>query len=467
LKSKPSYEFIKEATRSSEYVHFKSKSNLQRKLIYRLGLKEFLQFVDSLKYPIVQDYALSFLNELNDFTAILKYMVSTVKLKTRKEYLLLMILQNYFNFLFHTLNDLNGIAIQKYNESEDAKPAKEEAKNLYEKWINELVPQSFNTFLDILFKKKELRGSRYFLLFFQWINDYSKLYITNPGMNAKGELIDLLNESFQKRLDQHIKDRHFLIDNTDLRLINYEALKKLVSIYYENKTDTEFRDKLYNLYLNYIASESFSWHAQGNINFNEAINIPYYFSLVLESYPDALGKWNSIFEHSKTEHEGWAFTKANHKLYDRESFLLSSGIGLAYSRYIQNESANTKEMLFEVLGKILQQHRYSSGSKTIDYLTPLLFAAITIREFARDAVDEFILLLCKKLDDLKILLRCLHELIDDEVLYATTSSKKEIKNRIKEEFWVIENNKSDRELHELKYYSSLIEEIQKAMKKKK
>jgi hypothetical protein len=96
-----------------------------------------------------------------------------------------------------------------------------------------------------------------------------------------------------------------------------------------------------------------------------------------------------------------------------------------------------------------------------------LFAAITIREFARDAVDEFILLLCKKLDDLKILLRCLHELIDDEVLYATTSSKKEIKNRIKEEFWVIENNKSDRELHELKYYSSLIEEIQKAMKKKK
>jgi hypothetical protein len=458
--SKPTFEYITEVTRGSDLLTLKSKPELQQTLVRRLKISDRVLFVDSLHYPNLQDHAFLSVTELSEYPEIISEILKNKKLKTPKEHLLLIALENYYDFIVRTITDLSGLSQRNHydEKSVEIEQLKKEVSEEHNLWLKEYIPASFNKIISEVFPDAELNQSDFFLLFFEWINSHSKLHLIHRGNESKKSLIDLLNELFLKRIGSNESDRHFLVDNLQNNQVNYEALKKLISIYEENKGDLYFRDNLYCIYLCFISSESFNWHASENVDFEEAINNAYYFSQILCSYDDGFEKWNALLRKHKTNHEGWLFTYADYKIYQRESFLLTAGIGMAYFKYSHAKTEAATDF-YKILDKLIQQHRNAGESRSVDYITPLKFAAITIGRHSPASSEDFIKLISAKFDGLKYILIIIAELKEyNKTLTFSDNFKKQLSSRITNEFWVIENRKSDLLLKQsLDYYKSLKE----------
>lgn len=459
LTKKSDFEYIQEATSGSDLLYFKQPLAFQSRLIYRSQASDLLSFADSLIYPNLQDHFLLNITELDEFTDLISLVLLSKNLKTPKPHLLLIVLESYYEFVDRTLFDLRGFTEDKlvHEKNDQTEQILREAKSEYDKWLNTLIPNSFNKILDQIFNRKNLSDSKFFLLLFEWLNSHSKLHLIHPGTESKKALIDLMNDLFQIRQNINETDRHYLIDSLQKVQINYEALKKLLNIFIEHKEDFVFRDKLYERYIYFINSAEFSWYAEGDINFEEAINNAYYFSQVLTSYPDSIERWNLLFQKFKTNHDGWMYSSADYKVYQRESFILTSGIGLAYFSYSEGDVESGDRIVFKVLENIINQLRNSSDSRTIDYTTPIKFAAITIGKFSRGKNDSFLGLLLKKIDNLKFILIAINELsANTKNFNISDTTKEEIKKRITDEFWIIETRRSEVELkNRLDYYNAL------------
>lgn len=121
-----------------------------------------------------------------------------------------------------------------------------------------------------------------------------------------------------------------LVDRLSPTAVNYQALQKLVEVLYENPNDEAFRDKLCNIYQHHLQSKNFSWHTENPVALDVMMNTAYHFAIVLSAYENGYQKWKALFFSHRVRYEGWVASPADYKLFQRESFLLSVGIGMAY-----------------------------------------------------------------------------------------------------------------------------------------
>ena len=459
LAAKSAFEYIQEAGRSSDLLTLKENLYFRQQLLQRAGILDWLQLTDSLGYANLQDHVFLWIDNLEQYTSIRDHRAKNDKFHTPNEHLLLIGLENYFDFVDRTLEGLYGLSFKRYNYNNSAEIEQfiEVAKNEYERWLSDLIPQSFNQILNSIFPVNELHNSKFFLSFFEWINSHSKLHLSHDRTESKRKLIDLLNKTFQKRLDIHERDRHFLIDNISLAQVNFEGLKKFLSVYNESKSDLAFRDKLYEKYLSFLNSSEFSWHAESNVNFEAALNDAYYFSLIIISYDDGLSKWMNLFHQYKIIHEGWLKGSADYRAYYRESFLLTAGIGIAYNYYSENDTKVGTDALLTVLNMLIKQTRSCNEKTSIDYKTPLKFAAIAAGRYSPENSEAILAIVTDKMDSLKYLLIILNELWTNSKNFSISNDlKNRIRTKIDNEFWVIEDRKTEAVLkHELEYYIQL------------
>jgi|GEM_PF-5637584 len=459
IKEKPLVEYLKLASRSSEILHLKGHIYLRQHLLKRISFKEWIQFIDSLVYPNLQDHIFLWIDKLSEYEEIIRTIMECNSLVTPKEHLLIISFENYYNFLDRTLTDLYGIISKRENvhNTDEISDAIDKAESEYSLWIEKYIPESFQVVLNLIFHEKELRDSKFFITFFEWINSHSTLYFTNPSVKCKVKLIDQLNEIFIKRLTQNLVDIEYLINNIQTYQVNYEALKKFVSKLEDNKLGTAYRDNLFDLYKNFIESEAFGWTTEGNVDFASAINNTYYFSKVLAEYTDYFKRWESLLHQYKTNHDGWQKTFPDHKIYQRESFLFCAGIGIAY-RLFDNEQENTARDIFsKVMGQFIKQLRNSGDMNSIDYLTPIKFASITIGSFDIENADTYLLTIAQNCDKLMYILVALHDLLEYHPAFIPSKKLSDlIRQRIDNEFWIIANKKSEKGLKtEFDYYTQL------------
>jgi len=365
---------------------------------------------------------------------------------TPKEYLLIIALENFYEFADRTVYGIHQVF--EGRSKDDTNPAKreaiEEAKSEYDIWMNVTIPATFTEIMNAIFPYGKLHESPFYNIFFEWINTHSSMYYVHDSVISKVKLIELLNDLFQKRLDIDREDRQILIDNLKPVQVNFEALKKLVSVLETNKSDLLFRDKLYNTYINFIKDKEFNWIAKGNVDFAGAINHAYYFAQVLNAYPDASKKWETLLITFKTVHEGWLKSQSDSKTHYREAFLFCSGIGIAYNNYYKKDIVTGRKVFFAVFDLLIRQIRNSGSMSSIDYATPIQFSAITIGSFDADSGEVFLKTIMDKTDKIKYTLIALNELNEYGKTFSLSSEiKLSIIQKINAEFWIVEKKKSE------------------------
>lgn len=457
IKDYPAFQYFEDASRSADVRDLSSNVRLQQDLLYRIGIRDWLLFIDSLQYLNIQDHSffLTFIS-IDDYVAAIKVISSTELFHTSKEYLLLSALQNYFEFVNQTLVGMKECSGSRYNHP--PAPNKEEiqkaAAEAYTEWIGNVIPQTFLEILSAIFKEDELSKSEHFIIFFQWVNSFSKSNLVHPANDTEAELIDLLNKLFQEKLESNNNDLHYLLEQLSLQEINFEALKKLLSAYLEHKQDNSLRDKLYTKYIKFISSDRFRWHADNTVRYGDAINNCYYFSSILCSYDDGIKKWEILLNQHRTNHDGWNRTSPDYKIYQRESFLFCAGIGMAYYHYSNNRKPEGDEVLFEILTILIKQIRNCPRETSIDYRTPLKFAALAIGSYSVENSEPFMSIVTQKCDSLKTLLASLYELNEyNKKLTFSDSLKMQIRKRVDEEFELIKDRNGLK--HEFDYYLML------------
>lgn len=453
------FHYFTAATRQADIWDLTSEIYLQQRLLFRVGSKEWLLFIDSLSYLNIQNHCFWLLAEIDDFVAVIKIITSTESFQTPKEYLLLCALQNYFDFLNRTLQEFqecSGISYKSHS-APDKEDIYKVAKKAYEDWKEEIIPKTFHGILNEVFKKEALSKSEYFPVFFDWINSFSKSNLVHPAAETKAELIDLLNELFQQKLGSNNADIHYLIDQLTPEQLSFEALKKLLFAYLDHKKDDLLRDKLYVTYRTFIDNEKFSWHADGSVRYSDAINNCYYLSNLLCSYDDGIKRWHILLNQHKANFDGWSRTLPDYKTYQKESFLFCVGIGMAYYYYENKQKSKGDTILFDVMQMLIKQIRNCARESSVDYKTPLKFAALSIGSHSPENSEQFISLITQKCDNLHTLLLCLVELKEyNKQLTLSDTLKINIRNRIGNEFEFL------REKRASEYESNTLLELKKA-----
>lgn len=431
------FHYFTAATRHADIWDLTTDIYLQQQLLYRIGIKEWLLFVDSLVYLNIQNHCFWLLTEIDDYVNVIKPIISAESSQTPKEYLLLSALQNYFEFAMRTLQGLQECSGTRYNSH--SAPNKEKiykaAEKVYIAWKDKIIPQTFLNILNEVFKEEELSKSKYFLIFFDWINSFSKSNLVDTAADTRAELIDLLNELFQRKLESNNADIHHLIDQLVPEQLSFEALKKLLFAYLNYKHDYVLRDKLYATYLTFFNSEKFSWHADNSVRYSDAINNCYYLSNLFCSYDDGIKKWETLLKRHKTNFDGWNRTFPDYKTYQKESFLFCVGIGIAYYYYENKQKNKGDIILFDVLQLLIKQNRNCITENSTDYKTPLKFAALSIGSHSPENSDQFISIITHKCDNLHTLLLCIFELKEyNKQLTFSDLLKMQIRMRIDIEF---------------------------------
>ncbi len=458
-KSKPLVDYLHDASRSSDLLTFKEGIYLQQILLKKAGIDDWLLFIDSLCYPNLQDHTFLWVDELYEYTNIIQALSTVHLVTTPKEHLLIITLENYFDFLDRTITELYGMSLKSQTTHNNIGPSEiiEEAKKEFTQWMENCIPNSFERILNVIFPDHLLKKNTFFNTFFDWINSHTSLHYTHHLADCKIKLLDTLNDIFVKRLSENEEDAQFLLNSLEPHQVNYEALKKLVTVLTDKKPAAPYNEKLLNLYIHFIESDKFSWYADGNIDFAAALNNTYYFSQVLNTFSNAFERWAALFYKLKVNHDGWLKTPSDYKRYQRESFIFCAGAGLAYNNYSNKRQTDGQEQLFNVLNLLLQQLGNSGDINSIDYATPLKFASIAIGEFDKGYADAYLNLIAEKCDKLKHILIAVHTLLEYHKSFVPSENLKNlIRKRIDGEFWIIESKKADATFkNELEYYTKL------------
>lgn len=195
IEKKSAFAFIKDATHHSDELHLKRTTTLYKRLAKRLGVTDFLLFVDNLKYPILQANAFLFISDITAYNELVKLICTNLKLRTSKTRLLLILLEEYFDFISRTCNDLHGFIkqSQSYRQTSERNALRRQAKVEYKRSIEQLIPKSFDALLDLIFPPAALASSSYFLPFFEWINSHTKSNLGHHDTTPQKDVIDILN----------------------------------------------------------------------------------------------------------------------------------------------------------------------------------------------------------------------------------------------------------------------------------
>lgn len=453
LQSESAIDYVRRATKGADSIHFSDEAFLQARLTQKLGITEYLTFIDQLKYPIVQHHALMRISDVEDFILLIQKICSRTRRKTPKEYLLLYVLSNYFDFLTRTLTELAGIASNTYRNndrpSDTEEQARRESQSLHDDWKTQILPQSIDKILNIIFPYPKLRASKYLVPYFDWLCSYKKHNLIHPSTGSKRHVIDLLGDCFVKLLSADKESYTYLADELLAGTkVNQQALSKMAEVLVNNPKDSDFRQKMYDLYWQYLSSHAFWWNTQNNIQSNDAINDAYAFSLVLCSFPDYQLQWRKVFSAFRTNYQGWITTPPDQISSGQESYILTAGVGMAYDKFEKGKHEEGEIILREMINHILHQVRSCASNRSgADYQTPLCFAAATIGKFSASIRDEFVLSIARQLDSIKFFIQVVYDyLLNTASVTLSAEIISCIEQRIGNDFWLIKDSKVDVDL---------------------
>lgn len=455
--------YVQDSTWESDQVHLTGNLNLQSWLLHKAGLPHWVRFLDSLRFPILQDHLFLFIKDFEDYLGIVHAIVNAEDLITPKAYLLIIALENYFECCNRSLSALDGISEERMSSVENQKPYILEAQALKEKIIKETIPTSFNAILNFTQPSSAIDGQ--FIAIYDWMNSHGKLYLYLQHHQSQADLIDLLNDLYEAKLKENKADYKSIVDSLKPNQINWECLRKLVGFALSNSSDIDLRDKIYEKYVAFIAKPDFFYNLS-HTEFRVAINDAYHFSQLISSYETPFEKWSSLYAANHTFCQGWVTNIWGKSQSYKEAYLLCVGAGIAYWHFANEQSGAGETIMEKVLSTVISQLRSRlEHSGSAEYSGALKFIAIVVGRFCTKESDNFVLTITDGIDSLKLILISVYELGQYHKTYIPSAIvKSAVLARIEDEFWMIEQKYKNIPNGEYEFYSKLRNEVEQFMK---
>lgn len=365
----PVLDYLDKAVDVNNSWHFKGDIYFRLHLSKKAGIKYWLQLVDQLCYPFLQNNTFLDIDDTSDYGEIIEILADIQNsFSTPREHLIMLTLNNFMEFAQRTSMVFLDYQMGRKQMKSDNE-LKKIAEDDFNDWQKGSLTLAFNRILQALFPRIELSESPYLNLFFEWINKYRLDDVLTHKDAAIEKVIKELLPIFQQRLIDAPNSPYMVLSNITIKNLN--ELSMLGNCWYENK-ELEIRDALFEKYCSYISSSSFMWNVS-NVYSNEVVNQAYHFSVLILDYPDYEKKWNLLFEKDKIRYEGWKSNGSpTSEHYQKECYLLLAGIGISCILFEREEANKGDEILSKLTQITLSQYR-SQPNDRFDYLIPLKF----------------------------------------------------------------------------------------------
>ena len=451
--------FIHETIRESGYISFLEPVSLSESLFRRLDSPLFIRWLDALKWPVLQDHALYFVQSPENLVELISIVVDTEqKLETKKDHLLLMLLMNYFKVVEKITDNLLNLKNGEwsYQKTKWDLQVVDSAEKQYQAWLDNELKNSFTRLVDLVIGKGVFTESSYFTSVFAWINSLSKSAYENrrnPGPLLQN--LDTINSVFQEKLNQDVENKAKILLTLPTEKLNWQAFDKFIGILENGESDQEFLEELFSIYQKYLKCDKFSWTTKyHDIYINQAIGLSYVVSLLTNPL-EALQKMIQEFQVS---YEGWqVVTSPEYKSVQKEVYIYMVGVGLAYTFYKQNDVTQGDSVFDCIFQQVTQQHRTSDlGFSEDRYVVVLQMLGHTTGKFSEAKSNELGQNLVQLIDNEESFLKAtviLVTTISNQSFNLSNETKEVIKDRIEQKFWILEEKFKDEPSlgHKFKY----------------
>ncbi len=445
LVKKSDWEYVRISTDKSDLLSLNEDIDFKGDLLLLVDIKNWLVWLDNLHWPILQDHTFYGVNSLDVFEEIISLIVSDdLGLKTKSEYLLLSALNHYQRFLCNVTNNLYFNQGDEWNhyEKETEKEIRTNAKKLYSLWIDTELESSYNKVFNLIFKNLPVSNSKYFNGVFEWINSYSSQPFTDKrGYEPTLKTIIKLNETFQALLNQDDVNRLDIIEAVPIEKLNWQFFDKFIGMFENAQTDISFGDTLYSKYMDYIGSDFFQWNLElkfDNVFIKQVCNLSY----IISKDRNSETKWQEMYSKFKCWHEGWSTeNRWDYKRRRKETFTLMVGSCISYFYFEDGDKSRANKLFSDLESITISQSRIDNSNDGDDYSIVLRLLARTIADSNPSKGDVFAIILTRKLDSEKNYLIVIFELcsaLKDNKINLNKSVWESVKNRVMDNFWIIE-----------------------------
>jgi len=312
LESKSDWEFIRESTKGSDLLSFEDNLYLKENLILRTNLRNWLRWVDNLKFPVLQDHAFYSIKNLDSFREIISLILSEKSnLKTKSEKLLLIALKKWLKLLKNITSNLFYLKAGEwrgnYPEMEEKEGIIKQAEVDYADWTNKLLEDQSTAVFKLIFKTTPLSDSIYFQGVFEWINSYTRQnYLNKKYPEPDLKTLEIVKGKFQSLLNADAQNKNTIIDSIEQAKLSWQFLESFLEIFTNEENDNSFKEKLFLKYISFIESLNFKWNTSNEYN-DEVLNQAYYFSYIISKRGNVWETWEKLYQEYKCWHEGWNY----------------------------------------------------------------------------------------------------------------------------------------------------------------
>lgn len=464
LKDKSDWGFIKELISGSDMLGFIGDLDLRSHLLFRLGLRSWLLWVDQLKLPILQDHALFWIKKVEDFEELVQLVIDEQNtFQTKREHLMLMVLHNYVELLEKISYNLYSLSEGQwsYSDNKDDQRIIDNAKAQYNTWFEHDLQSSVRGVFKLIFNSTPVSKSQYFVGVFEWINSLPKMTPRNGrNYNIYNACLNTINKEFQKILNEDVLHKKDILKATPLEKLNWQVFEKLTGIMDNDETDISIREALFKLFTIYIDSKNFRWIEEyDNKSINEAGNFAYIISL----FDDPIKTWETLATNYIYKHEGWLPSRIDLKVRERESFILMTGVCLGYTFYSSKDKVRAMAVIKLLQDICIKQHRFDRLRNDEGYQSILHFLAYTLANFDKSRANQFAKEVINKIDTEQIFIKTIYTLTVELSAKSKKLNKtvqKSLLKRIDERFWIIEDKYANAKLsNELESFTKMKDAI--------
>ncbi len=445
LQNESDWKFVDKATSTSDYTMLNEELRLNEDLILRTEIKNWVLWVDNLKWLILQDSAFFNIKDLSAYETIIGHIVDqSIELKSNRIHLLLLTLKNFYETVEKITINLSELQKDWHHGNTEEKQAiQDEALIQHKSWKNSEMKGTIQTVFDTVFNQSTISNSVYFKAVFEWFCSYSATHYENENTNDESRKLtfNTFKSIFQEKINQDKGNKLSIIGSLTTEKLQWSVFDMLIGILEADESDSAYQEALYLKYKDYFDSDGFKWNLGLNFS-NTFINQAYKFSYLLKlKYANPFETWQELYLQHQCQHEGWNFSYNGHEKLKREAYMLTVGACLAYVLFEKNKSESAQIHFDYVLNQSLAQHR-SDLHTSEDYRLPLKLLAVVVAKFNHSIIDDFNQRLCVEIDDeccfLHIMHRFVKELKMEQQTFRETSIHL-ISERIESRFWIVEN----------------------------
>lgn len=425
-------------------ILFDENLSFRQQFAFRLGPDTHVEWLDSLHWIILQRVALIYLNNLDDAEQLIQAIINHPrKISTRTEYLLLIVLERYYDLLVNISRALFNLQQSDgaYTGHEKQKEFIAQGKLDWQQWEANDLTDSLQRKWKLIFPNG-LDGSTYLLSVLEWITSKRKEdWINNPQPKPVIMVMDALKKTFTTFLTADLSTKLSLAATISILPANWERFGFLIDLVETDHSDAVFRLQVLEQIISYTKKENFKWNSGLNY-YDEVINQACWASYLLAMEPDADKRIKTLIEEAKIPHEGWNydFEKIS-KLMPSLIYWYMAGVGIGYKQLGKNDTINAIPLLKMILDKLLHQLRLSRLiTEKEAYLLPLRFLLYTVLKYSIAERDWFALEILEKLDEPELVLQLCAYLIDlDKQNISIGSSIIDgFSKRIEADAWIVE-----------------------------